>query len=164
MPKEPPKVGDPRQRPVSCRFCRMRKLRCSREAPCSNCVSRGLECDLVQAAHNGSQADDADKAELLERIRKLEALVEHNTRLTSAGVTSHGIPPTTTPLVNVLPSHTIGESRGATTESSQASVASPSEQLDHDFAWLESIYDGSECAVSARRQCHWRMRGLANSL
>ncbi|KAF5597533.1 zinc finger transcription factor YRR1 [Fusarium pseudocircinatum] len=34
----------PRQRPVSCNFCRVRKLRCSREFPCSNCTSRGVQC------------------------------------------------------------------------------------------------------------------------
>ena len=34
----------PRQRPISCQFCRMRKLRCSRIFPCSNCTSRGVTC------------------------------------------------------------------------------------------------------------------------
>lgn len=34
----------PRQRPISCKLCRQRKLRCSRVFPCSNCVCRGLEC------------------------------------------------------------------------------------------------------------------------
>lgn len=35
-----------RHRPVSCYFCRSRKLRCSRESPCSNCASRGIDCGL----------------------------------------------------------------------------------------------------------------------
>jgi hypothetical protein len=35
-----------RPRPVSCYFCRSRKLRCSRESPCSNCASRGIDCGL----------------------------------------------------------------------------------------------------------------------
>ncbi|KAM6509473.1 hypothetical protein FALCPG4_017127 [Fusarium falciforme] len=33
-----------RKRPISCHFCRMRKLRCNREFPCSNCTSRGVAC------------------------------------------------------------------------------------------------------------------------
>src|SRR5687767_3072557 len=36
----------PRQRPVSCVFCRTRKLRCNRQYPCSNCTSRGVICEL----------------------------------------------------------------------------------------------------------------------
>ncbi|KAL1303213.1 hypothetical protein AAFC00_006631 [Neodothiora populina] len=34
-----------RQDPVSCSSCRGRKLKCSREQPCSNCIARGFECD-----------------------------------------------------------------------------------------------------------------------
>jgi hypothetical protein len=33
-----------RQQPVSCEFCRHKKLKCSRGSPCSNCVSRRLRC------------------------------------------------------------------------------------------------------------------------
>ncbi|KAF2450144.1 hypothetical protein P171DRAFT_402372 [Karstenula rhodostoma CBS 690.94] len=144
MPKEPPKIGGPRQRPVSCKLCRTRKLRCSREAPCSNCVSRGLPCELEQAKHSGLIADDGDKAELLERIRKLEALVEQNTRLTS--VASYDTPPATTPLPNALNSQVLGGLGDIARQGPKNSIPSPSEQLDRDFAWLESIYDGTECA------------------
>ena len=35
----------PRQRPISCKLCRQRKLRCSRIFPCSNCTCRGLVCE-----------------------------------------------------------------------------------------------------------------------
>lgn len=61
-----------RRVPASCRFCRTRKLRCSRGAPCSNCVERDLPCDLptIQAR----QLDQSDN-HLLERIQKLEALL-----------------------------------------------------------------------------------------
>lgn len=37
----------PRQDPVSCESCRRRKQKCSREQPCSNCASRGVECVFV---------------------------------------------------------------------------------------------------------------------
>ncbi|KAG5949795.1 hypothetical protein E4U53_005763 [Claviceps sorghi] len=33
-----------RQRPIACQSCRRRKIRCSREFPCSNCTSRGIKC------------------------------------------------------------------------------------------------------------------------
>src|SRR4051794_1282425 len=39
---------NPRQRPVSCFFCRSRKLRCSRETPCSNCAVRKIQCLLYR--------------------------------------------------------------------------------------------------------------------
>lgn len=44
------------QPPVSCRFCRTRKLRCNREQPCSNCISRGLPCQLPGTARQGTSA------------------------------------------------------------------------------------------------------------
>ncbi|KAK7182325.1 hypothetical protein DPSP01_002374 [Paraphaeosphaeria sporulosa] len=149
MPKEFPKIGGPRQRPISCKFCRTRKLRCSREAPCSNCVSRGLPCELEQATHSGSPADDDDKAELLERIRKLEALVEQSTRFTSVSVASHDTPPATALLPNALDGQASGRFEDVARQSWKNSIPSPSEQLDRDFAWLESIYDGTECASEA---------------
>lgn len=34
-----------RQNPVSCSFCRSKKLKCDRVSPCSNCVARGIDCD-----------------------------------------------------------------------------------------------------------------------
>jgi hypothetical protein len=148
MPKEPQKTGSPRQRPVSCKFCRSRKLRCSREAPCSNCVSRGLPCELVQATHRGSPADDGNKAELLERIRNLEALVEQNTRLTTVA-THNTLPTTTTPPSNPPNGQGLGRFGDVTKHGQKNTIPSPSEQLDRDFAWLESIYDGTESAVSA---------------
>lgn len=33
-----------RQEPVSCESCRRKKLKCSREHPCSNCTDRGVAC------------------------------------------------------------------------------------------------------------------------
>ncbi|KAH7176769.1 hypothetical protein EDB81DRAFT_773544 [Dactylonectria macrodidyma] len=39
-----------RKRQISCHFCRMRKLRCNREFPCSNCTSRGVACPEPQHA------------------------------------------------------------------------------------------------------------------
>lgn len=55
MPNAGAKVGKSglvrgkKGRPVSCYLCRLRKLRCSREHPCSNCNTRGVKCSLYGA-------------------------------------------------------------------------------------------------------------------
>lgn len=33
-----------RQNPVSCQFCRSKKLRCDRAQPCANCFARHISC------------------------------------------------------------------------------------------------------------------------
>jgi len=33
-----------RQNPVSCQFCRSKKLRCDRAQPCANCFARRISC------------------------------------------------------------------------------------------------------------------------
>lgn len=47
----------PRQRPISCKLCRQRKLRCSRIFPCSNCTCRGVVCE-----HDGPVTAPAPRA------------------------------------------------------------------------------------------------------
>lgn len=73
-----------RQRPISCHFCRVRKLRCSRQFPCSNCTSRGVSCqqgpDAAPSATPATQqqqpvANGALAPDVLSRLEKLEALV-----------------------------------------------------------------------------------------
>ncbi|KAH6990382.1 hypothetical protein BKA56DRAFT_572200 [Ilyonectria sp. MPI-CAGE-AT-0026] len=76
----------PRQRPISCHFCRLRKLRCSRVFPCTNCASRGLPCPepldpqtpaqpaAAKKASTTSVASTAD-ADVLSRLERLEALL-----------------------------------------------------------------------------------------
>lgn len=81
----------PRQRPVSCSFCRARKLRCSRQNPCSNCAGRGVPCDIgnaalppvsfqqqpqpQQPAGLATVGNDAVNA-LLARLERLESVVQ----------------------------------------------------------------------------------------
>jgi hypothetical protein len=76
----------PRQRPISCHLCRVRKLRCSRQFPCSNCTSRGVVCQhegiSVTPAAAGGQPQlksptlkDTSTTELLARLERLESLV-----------------------------------------------------------------------------------------
>ncbi|KAJ5748751.1 uncharacterized protein N7511_010447 [Penicillium nucicola] len=75
-----------RSRPVSCHFCRKRKLKCSRQFPCSNCTSRGKECQLypILAAQSLPTLSDPQKSEntsvdfnadVLARLRRLEDIV-----------------------------------------------------------------------------------------
>lgn len=76
----------PRQRPISCKLCRQRKLRCSRVFPCSNCLCRGVECqhDGPAGSPEDSKGDiskgkDVSNNELLLRLEKLEAIIaSHN--------------------------------------------------------------------------------------
>ncbi|CZR64385.1 uncharacterized protein PAC_14283 [Phialocephala subalpina] len=42
-----------RQEPVSCLFCRKKKLKCDRGAPCSNCKARKLECSSAASGAGG---------------------------------------------------------------------------------------------------------------
>lgn len=78
----------PRQRPISCKLCRQRKLRCSRVFPCSNCVCRGVECvhdgpnaapsAAVESQDKPASADlpkDLSASELLSRLERLESMI-----------------------------------------------------------------------------------------
>ncbi|KAL2865425.1 uncharacterized protein BJX67DRAFT_358864 [Aspergillus lucknowensis] len=74
-----------RQRPVSCHFCRSRKLRCSRRFPCPNCTSRGISCQLYTSQLIESYSEDstsentcATTADILARLRNLEDIVLRN--------------------------------------------------------------------------------------
>ncbi|KAH8432485.1 Zn(II)2Cys6 transcription factor [Aspergillus melleus] len=64
--------GSSRQRPVSCQFCRARKLKCNRQLPCGNCTSRGISCQLYSQPPTEESVTDQD---VLERLRRLEELV-----------------------------------------------------------------------------------------
>jgi hypothetical protein len=129
MPKDQ-RTGVPRQRPVSCRFCRSRKLRCNRESPCSNCVSRGVTCELENAVRPPSEAASTSESELLERIRKLERLVESQKVCQNATVKPHH-PNPGTPLRRMH----------------NSTVSPETETLDNDIAYLESIYNNHELLV-----------------
>ncbi|KAM0135616.1 hypothetical protein ACHAO1_004970 [Botrytis cinerea] len=77
-----------RQDPVSCQFCRAKKLKCDRNFPCSNCRARRLPCVSAagQADTPGSQPINSVSAgsssqgieELNARLRRLEELLEKN--------------------------------------------------------------------------------------
>jgi hypothetical protein len=60
---------------LSCHFCRVRKLRCNREFPCSNCTSRGVACSAVNRPVAKKPGQGATNSELLNRLEKVEALL-----------------------------------------------------------------------------------------
>lgn len=72
-----------RSRPVSCQFCRSRKLRCSRQFPCPNCTSRGIRCQsdtlpakLISCADDISDSSPSSfQGDVLARLSRLEGLV-----------------------------------------------------------------------------------------
>ncbi|KAJ9617102.1 hypothetical protein H2200_000823 [Cladophialophora chaetospira] len=67
-----------RQNPVSCRFCREKKLRCDRQSPCSNCSSRGVFCsNEPKSQPRAASSDAADNAVLLDRLKHLEEIVRN---------------------------------------------------------------------------------------
>ena len=67
----------PRQDPVSCQFCRSKKLKCDRQHPCSNCTARGLSCDglVVQAPRLAEPPEDPGELSVLARLKRLEEIV-----------------------------------------------------------------------------------------
>lgn len=129
MPKDQQKHCFPRQKPVSCRFCRSRKLRCSRENPCSNCAVRGIRCELEYPAEQSPATPTASEPELLERIRKLEELVENQESQQNGNQRQH-------------PNSSDDRAQQAVLTSSPQS-----DRLDDDVAWLESIYSGQDLSV-----------------
>ncbi|KAI0532034.1 fungal-specific transcription factor domain-containing protein [Xylaria digitata] len=67
-----------RPEPVSCQLCRLKKLRCNRAQPCSNCESRNVPCHFLIPPSRSQRvlAPEVHKdAEILARIERLESIV-----------------------------------------------------------------------------------------
>ena len=68
-----------RQDPVSCRLCRVKKLKCDRQNPCSNCVARNTNCEFEQnhATTTARIHQDAEpsNAAILSRLQRLEDMI-----------------------------------------------------------------------------------------
>lgn len=109
-----------------------RKLRCSRGAPCSNCVSRGITCDLEAIIRPPPGNTTASESELLERIRKLEELVELQ-RSQHVG--------------SIRAKSETSETRAPPEQAATSNVSAQIEHLDKDVAWLASIYNGEYASV-----------------
>lgn len=87
MQHQPPteRRSRPRQEPVSCQSCRVKKLKCNRQQPCSNCLARGITClnqsrlpvlnERSQRGPTTSTSSDNDSAAILTRLKRLEDLL-----------------------------------------------------------------------------------------
>lgn len=77
-PKSNKRTRCPRQDPVSCQFCRSKKLKCDRRQPCSNCSARGVTCQPVARHTPQTPRDDKqhspfpENVEILARLKTLE--------------------------------------------------------------------------------------------
>lgn len=167
----------PRQRPISCKLCRQRKLRCSRVFPCSNCVCRGLECvhdgptSAATApssaispgvAGGGANANaaaasqdktaplpkDLPASELLARLEKLEALVANQSRDVPA------VPPVVPPPMSqpqrplpAFPGNTPNLT-SHTTATTSSPISPQIQRLTDDALWLERSCSGNSLVVS----------------
>ncbi|KAL2415430.1 putative transcription factor lepB [Exophiala dermatitidis] len=107
-----PNLKRPRQEPVSCQFCRSKKLKCDRQQPCSNCVTRGLPCDgHGQPPHKVPAQVEGQNDSILARLKRLEEIVLGPSATNSIGVNqipqlSSGLPqsrPTTSPVTCATP-------------------------------------------------------------
>ncbi|OJJ73710.1 hypothetical protein ASPBRDRAFT_53837 [Aspergillus brasiliensis CBS 101740] len=66
----------PIRTPISCTFCRQKKLRCDRLQPCSSCTKRGLGCVYTHPPPSAPRRNGpAQPRQLTQRIRQLEDLV-----------------------------------------------------------------------------------------
>ena len=63
-----------RQDPVSCSSCRLKKWKCNRQHPCSNCLARDLVCEGISHTASASKHNEPDNTTnaILERLDKLE--------------------------------------------------------------------------------------------
>ncbi|KAF1816509.1 hypothetical protein P152DRAFT_428643 [Eremomyces bilateralis CBS 781.70] len=62
--------------PRSCMTCRRRKVRCDKRQPCSNCARARIECIFPGPGRAPRRPRKPADAELLERLRKLEGVVQ----------------------------------------------------------------------------------------
>ncbi|EJP64647.1 Putative Zn(II)2Cys6 transcription factor [Beauveria bassiana ARSEF 2860] len=54
-----------RQNPVSCRLCRLKKLKCNRQHPCSNCSTRGVACEYIARIPGPTSTGGTDQRQAL---------------------------------------------------------------------------------------------------
>ncbi|OJD30012.1 uncharacterized protein BKCO1_6800030 [Diplodia corticola] len=82
-----PPTKRPRLDPVSCQLCRSKKLRCSRQNPCSNCSARGARCIYAADPPPQYRSPQPDDPTVNARLKRLEEAVE--------GLRKSALPPLT---------------------------------------------------------------------
>jgi hypothetical protein len=131
-----------RQDPVSCQFCRRKKLKCNRDRPCSNCLKRGVECELPPRwlDHQGAPESPrrANHETVFARLKRLEDAV--------FGSNSKSLPPSIPP-EEPRPWHS------SLRTPSQTGLTETELQDDHNAqasnSWLESLSSSNNSNVCA---------------
>ncbi|OTA68758.1 hypothetical protein K449DRAFT_412491 [Hypoxylon sp. EC38] len=97
-----PPVSQPK--PLSCTNCRTRKLKCSRQQPCSHCVRSGAEC-VFPTRKRIRKPRKNKNSELLQRLSRLESIVSNVglAALTSDDVAASGSGLSTSPSTAARP-------------------------------------------------------------
>lgn len=148
----------PRQRPVSCHFCRVRKLRCSRDFPCSNCTSRGVSCREPQdpprasapaprpitkkTATGASAGEKKEKeADILSRLERLEALLAQQNKQPAIESQSS----------STLPSISEADPPPRPRQDSQLALPLNVQNLTDDALWLDRTCLGPKASVGPHR-------------
>lgn len=144
-PKQRPNhtAGQSEKRPVSCLFCRSRKLRCTREFPCSNCLERGITCELRPASQASSvkspitaspNTSEVSQTEILQRLQRLEEIVLNSNK-------RHGT-------FEGAESGEVLSSQAPTRSETCASTPPKFQPLTADIARLEKVALGESFSVS----------------
>ncbi|KAM0420719.1 hypothetical protein ACHAPT_011501 [Fusarium lateritium] len=146
----------PRQRPVSCHFCRVRKLRCSRDFPCSNCTSRGVPCREPQdpprasapaqrpiAKKTAAGAVEKEKeADILSRLERLESLLAQQNKQAAAESQSSSALPSSSEGGDALP---------RSQPDSQLALPLNVQNLTADALWLDRTCLGPKPSVGLQQ-------------
>ena len=138
-PQRTERTSRPRVDPVSCQSCRTKKLRCSRQQPCTNCVTRGITCDFRgRLAVDPLPAEEhdlrAENAAIKARLQKLESLVLGN----ASSLVSRSVP--------------LSTASASPRPLSPSATVSPRSDADRaynvDSEWLENIATREKALVS----------------
>ncbi|KAI0158032.1 hypothetical protein GGR52DRAFT_184191 [Hypoxylon sp. FL1284] len=100
VPAPGPAPGPAPSTTSSCASCRRRKIRCNRAVPCSNCVKANYHCDYPRVGRkgrpkadgNGPRYDRTAQARLLDKVQRLEKLVEDLNGQVDAATQEPGTP------------------------------------------------------------------------
>lgn len=80
-------LANRRQEPISCKLCRLKKRKCDRKHPCSNCITRNIPCERDGSlpairAHKGSSPSSLPESSgggsnsaVLAKLERLEHLI-----------------------------------------------------------------------------------------
>ncbi|KAI9934370.1 hypothetical protein ASPWEDRAFT_25950 [Aspergillus wentii DTO 134E9] len=132
----------------SCITCNQRKIRCSKQSPCSNCVRSGVECVIPGARKHPRRVNRPKKGELLERIGELEEEVRRLKEGQSGCACTRGDPPAVADGVG-YPESQFGRlvvDRGRSRYVSDAALVSLGDQIEE----MQDILD----PVSLKQEAH----------